>query len=303
LRTRLSLVPLIAALALTSGCLKKSSESLHEQSQREVQDSAQDKKVSQSPRESLATDSSDIAQAMELFYGNYDVKNQTSAALLPQWRLPAEVPMTVKPLFHAFYSDAGAGSFVLVTYAVPANFVGHAAAPTIGIAFLSGTGTTWKIEASNRAATYAGEWGDPPTGGIELVQIGPNHHGVKMTDSGGGQGAVTTLMELLVPWNGMVTVGLKRVVGNNDFGMCDVEGPHLPCFENHREISFIRDDKAEYYDLKVELTGTDLVGTDGRNMEARPVNGVEIFKFQDGGYVSSSHQGDVTISEDSRIPK
>jgi len=248
----------------------------------------------------LSTELINIAHAMKILYGNYDATKQTSDASLPKEKssFPAagEEQMTVKPLFHAFSGKARAQAFFLVTYAVPANeesYDCHACAPTIGMAVFSQKGSKWTIDASNRAITFAGEWGKPPTD-IQLVQIGPNRQAVRIIDVGQGNGETTAVLDFLIPWNGTVTLGLERIVADDDKGLCDADGG-LQCYENRRTVKFIPNNKTEYYDLELKLSGTDLPASDAAGSRpARKVNGLETLKFENGKYVQISRQGDLT---------
>jgi len=284
LRTKCHSALLAAALVLASGCHKQSPAISLEQSN--------------------TNEPFDLAQAMKILYGNYDAKALTSVASLPKEKssFPAsgEEQMTIRVLLGAFSGDAGAQSFVLVTYAVPASkqdFDCHACAPTIGMAVFSQKGLKWSIDASNRAITSSGEWGKPPTD-IQLVQVGPNRRAVKFIDVGGGQGETTAVLQLLIPWNGTVDLGLEQIIADDNKGGCDSKGS-LPCYANHRSVTFLRNDHVEFYDLELKLTGTDspLSGTSG-SMRARKVHGLQIFKFENGKYVQFSRQGDLTSVED-----
>ena len=280
MRTRYSSTLLAAVLILASGFHKQSAETSQEQS-----------KTSEGPG---------IAQAMKMFYGNYDVEKRASVTSLPKEKtsLPeaGEEQMTVRPLFHAFSSEAGARSFVLVTYAVPPDYTCHGCAPLIGMAVFSQRGLEWTMDASNRAITTSGGWGEPSTD-IKLVQIGPNRHGVQIIDVGGGQGETTTVLNLLIPWNGTVNLALERVIADNDEGACYPEGG-LPCYENQRTVTFIPNEKTEFYNLELKLTGTDLpVSTADISKGARIVSGLESLKFEIGKYVQVSRQGDLTTED------
>jgi hypothetical protein len=285
LRPKSSSALLSAVLILASGCHKQTSELPSDQSE--------------------TNGAFDIAQAMKMFYGNYDVNKQTSVASLPKGksRFPAagEEQMTVRMLFSAFSGDTGAQRFVIVTYAVPTSdetFDCHACAPIIGMAVFSQKGLKWTIDASNRAVTFSGEWGKPPAD-IQLVQIGPNHHAVKVIDVGGGQGETTQVLDLLVPWNGTVNLGLQRIIADDDKGGCGPSGGGLPCYANRRTVTFIPKDKVEHYDLELKLMGTDLPVSDAHaSRRARKVNGLEILKFENGKYIQVSRQGDLTYVDD-----
>ncbi len=270
-----------AVLSLASGCHKQGTELPREQSQ--------------------ANESFDVAHAMNMLYGNYSVKQETSRALLPSdfgnsAGTMNEEEMTARPLFSAFVDAPGSESFVLLTYAVltdDPDFFCHACRPTIGMAVFSQNGQKWTMDTSNRSVTTdAGGYGKPPTD-IQLVQIGPNRYAVKIITRDEG-GETTGVLLVLVPWNGTVNLGLERIIADDDAGMC---GPKetLPCYSNRRKLTFIRNDKVEYYDLELELTGTDLMNSDtGIHMRARKVHGLEVLKFDEGKYVQVSRRGDLT---------
>jgi hypothetical protein len=242
-----------------------------------------------------------------MFYGNYGVKKQASLTRLPKEKssLPAagEEQMTVRMLFNSFSGDAGAQSLVLLTYAVPSSdetYYCHACAPIIGMAVFSQKGLKWTTDASNRAVTFAGEFGKPPTD-IHLVQIGPKRQAVKVIYIGEGNGESTAVLQLLIPWNGTVNLGLERVIADDDKGACDPKGG-LACYANHRTVTFIRNDHDDFYDLELALTGTDLPLSDTAPLtRARKVRGSEIFKFDNGKYIRVSTQGDLTYLDDAVV--
>src|SRR5260370_40978025 len=106
LRTKCSSAFLVTLLTFASGCHKQSPALSQEQS--ETNGAALD-----------------IAQAMRMFYGNYDVKKQASLQRRPKEksRLPAAgaEQMTVRMLFNAFIGDAGPKSLARSTYSVPSS--------------------------------------------------------------------------------------------------------------------------------------------------------------------------------------
>lgn len=257
-----------------------------------------------SPEQSETNGAFDIAQAMRMFYGNYEVKKQASLAKLPKEKssLPAagEEQMIVRMLFNSFNDDAGAQSLVLLTYAVPSSdetYYCHACAPIIGMAVFSQKGSRWTMDASNRVVTFAGEFGKPPTD-IHLVQIGPHRQAVKVIDIGEGNGETTAVLQLLIPWKGTVNLGLERVIADDNKGGCDLEGG-LACYANHRTLTFIRKDHDECYELELKLTGTDLLLSNTTpQTKARKVHGLERFRFDDGKYTRVSTRGDATYLDD-----
>jgi hypothetical protein len=279
MRIKYSSALLGAALIIAAGCHKQGSESSRGQSQ--------------------ANESFDDAQAMRMLYGNYSVKQQTSSASLPsgfgnESGAISDQEMTVSPIFSAFVASPSGRSFVLLASAIltsDGDFDCHACSPTIGMAVFSQKGPHWTMDAFNRAVTEAGEFGKPPTD-INVVQIGPEHHAVEIIDVDEG-GETTAVLDILVPWNGTVNLGLERIVADDDKGMC---GPGaLPCYSNRRTVTFIPSDKKEFYDLELELRGTDLVNTGtAAQMRARKVHGVETLRLENGKYAQVSRRGDLT---------
>ena len=245
----------------------------------------------------VTADAFDVAQAMRMFYGNYDVRSRTSITQLPKnttsLPAPGEEQMTVGVLFHSFVGEPSARSLFLLTYAIPSEdetYDCHACAPVIGMSVFTRNGGTWTIDASNRAVTFAGEWGKPPRD-IELVKIGSNLTAVKIVDVGKGFGETTAVLDILVPWNHTVKLGLQRVVAD-EYEPCDPGG--LPCYENHRTISFVRHDGTEYYDIELKLSGTDLPLNDSTFRRSRKVSGLETFRLVDGIFIKVSKEGDRT---------
>lgn len=245
----------------------------------------------------------DVAQAMRTFYGNYDVTTQTSITQLPKNTTslpgPGEEQMTVRVLFHSFVGERIARNFFLVTYAVPTNddtYQCHLCAPVIGVSVFIWSGGKWTMDASNRAVTFAGEWGKPPRH-VELVQIGSHRSAVKIVDTGKGNGETTAVLDMLVPWNHTIKLGLQRTIADNDKGLCDPTG--LPCYQNHRTISFTPHDDAEYFDIELKLTGTDLpLNNPTPQNRSRKVSGLEIFRFANGIYSLVSQEGDRTFFDE-----
>lgn len=255
------------------------------------------------PKNSEIADAFDVAQAMRMFYGNYDVRTQTSITRLPKnttsLPAPGEEQMTIRVLFNSFVGERSARSFFLLTYAIPSGdetYDCHACAPVIGMSVFTYNGGTWMINASNRAVTFAGEWGKPPRD-IELVEIGSNLTAVKIVEVGKGNGETTAVLDILVPWNRTVKLGLRRVIADDDKGVCDPEG--LPCYENHRTISFVRHDGTEYYDIELKLSGTDLPLNDSTpRRRSRKVSGFETFRLVNGIFSRVSKEGDRTYFDE-----
>ena len=241
-----------------------------------------------------------------MFYGNYDSKTQASTmpssgdddfgALKDDTK-----QIIVRPLFHAFTEEDGVPSFVLVTYALPEDkeFDCHACAPAIGMAVFSRKGADWTMTASNEAVTEAGAWGKPERH-IQLVRIGPRHHGVAITNHDSHFGESSSALLILVPWDESVTLAITRAIAGDDAGNCGKDSdPPWPCYSYKRIFTFLRDGDAEFYRLRLTLTGTDFVdcssGSDRDSpITKRQVRGLEILRLKDGKYVQVLRRGDLT---------
>jgi len=241
-----------------------------------------------------------IAQAMAMFYDNFDLAKETSTTSFTKADSVYTYgePMTVRPLFQAFVSDAGRQTFFLLTYAVPTRdekYYCHACAPTIGMAVFTNEQGHWVLSASKRAVTDSGSFGKPPQS-VELVEIGANRHAVKIEETDEGNGETTKVLTLLVPWKNSISVALERIIADDDDGMCDdAEKVLLPCYSNQRRISFSPNSKSDYFDLELTLSGTDLPARVWpRLWRTRKVQGKEVLSFQNGKYVQLSRSGDLT---------
>ncbi|MGB2592861.1 MAG: hypothetical protein WAJ96_19575 [Candidatus Acidiferrum sp.] len=241
---------------------------------------------------------------MKMFYGNYDPGKNASVTSIPRDKTslpgPGDVQMTVKTLFSSLSGNPGQREFVLLTYAAPSRegYDCHACAPVIGMAVFSEEGSKWSMDASNRSVCISGAFGNPSKN-IEIVQIGRRQLAAKIIDVGGGQGETTAVLQLLVPWRGTLNLALQRVIGDDDQGGCGEDAGGLPCYANHRSVTFRKKETAEHYDLELELSGTDMPLSRGNpSTGARQVGGTEIYTFQDGKYVRTSMQGDTTFLDD-----
>ncbi len=165
----------------------------------------------------------DLAFAMNALYGDYDAANgtSTSAATVsgPEFmNFPAGQKITVKPFFAAASSITG--EVFIATYSVPATgeFDCHACAPLLGLAVFQKSGTTWKIEASEKPDIIFGQYGNPPT--AQLFQFGERHIGIQLNNTDGGQGVLDTLVMLLVSWNGGFSQAWSGLVSSDDSMYC-----------------------------------------------------------------------------------
>jgi hypothetical protein len=241
-----------------------------------------------------------IGQAMAMLYGNFDASKGTSTTTFKRADsvYTYDEPMAVRSLFQAFVNEDGQKKFVILTYAVPSRdekYYCHACAPTIGMAVYRKEQERWVLSASKRAVTDSGSFGKPPQS-VELVEIGANRHAVKIEETDEGNGETTKVLTLVVPWKNSISVALERIIADDNEGMCDdADKGLLPCYSNQRKILFFPNQKSNYFDIELTLSGTDLLASEKpRLWRARKVKGKEVLSFQYGRYVQVSRSGDLT---------
>jgi hypothetical protein len=259
------------------------------------------------PRKTVSQTGFGVAEAMKMFYGNYDEKTQSSTmpssgnddfgALKDDTK-----QIAFGPLFHAFTEEDGIPSFMLITYGLPVDkpYDCHLCPPVIGMAVFSRMSNHWVMTASNQELAEVGSFGKPETH-IQLVRIGPRRHGVAITNHESGNGEYSASLLILTPFEDKVTVALDRAVANNDSGDCGKDSP-WPCYSNKRIVTFLRDGDAEFYRLKLRLTGTDYVVSESRPeshpiFTRRQVQGLEILRLENGKYVQILRKGDLTNAD------
>ena len=249
------------------------------------------------PQTQSATESPlDVADAMTVFYGNYDAQAQhslmTTAESTPDSSFPKGTRLAVQPIFSTLAREARPITFTLVTAAVPLDrpFDCHVCSPVIGEAVFTWSGSRWEIDASNQQVTNLGAFGEPPSD-IQAVQIGPNRSAVEIRQVDGGQGAHSTALALLVPWHGTVDLALQQIIEHDDGGICAPSGG-LPCYSNHRTITFEPGRNPDYYDIELKLEGGDL--SNGPPYHLIQVDGLERLAFENGVYRQVSRGGDLT---------
>jgi len=238
---------------------------------------------------------------MATLFGNFDAKSGTShsnisqatANRLKDQNFKSGAEIVVRPLRVLEAQEVGKQKVILLIYSVPRvewNFDCHACRPYIGEAVFVRDEKRWKVESSGDMITEAGGFGHPPHD-FRVVQLGPRRIGLEMINSDGGQGETTILNALFVAWNGKVNEALHFFAHDDDLGGC-VE---IPCYSNHRSISFVPGANSDYFDVVLALSGTDM--TDQLPYRRKPVHGVERFAFTDGFYKSQSRTGDMTSLE------
>jgi hypothetical protein len=225
----------------------------------------------------------DLAEAMTSLYGNFDLPTQTSVSTLPpgknsHYSINKPVPFQTRPFFVAYTNDAGASKVFLATYSDALGRC-HACQTLIAVAAFVQTLGHWTIESSTKSPVFFGDWGQPPS--ARLLPIGPHHVGVELQFTGGGQGVYATVVSILVPWKGDVREALTTAIAGGNGGGCGEDLP--PCYENKRNIAFVKGADPDYDDIVLTLSGTDM--SNRPPFDIVEVNGTERRKLSDGRYI------------------
>jgi hypothetical protein len=192
----------------------------------------------------------------------------------------------VQPFFIAAVPDSGQNQFLVATFAIPdGDYECHACQPLIGEALLKKSAGGWTVEASEKPDLLSGAWGVPP--GTEVFQFGPHHFGIKLTNTDGGQGAMSTNIYLLVPWAGGFSNAFSDFVEEDNSGYCGTQAPS-PCYAYHSDLKFVKVDNSDYYDLVIETSGTKLPSSGTGAIEN--MSGVKRLHFVDGKYIPANSQ-------------
>ncbi len=233
---------------------------------------------------------------MTLLYGTYDSKSGYSTYTVPQQvhepygSIPGEV-LDVRPYFIAFVPDSGQNEILLATYAIPdespaEEFTCRACQPFIGEALLKKGASGWTVEASRIPDIADGTSGEPPD--AELFKFGPQLTGIRFTLTVQHQGDEGTSITLLVPWAGGFSEAFSGEIEGNNSAECGPDAGMMDCFRFHSNLTFVRGENPDYYDLVVKTSGTDWNGLSPRGV--KNVSGVKHLHFVDGKYVPANSQ-------------
>jgi len=250
---------------------------------------------------------------MTLLFDNYNPKTKSSQYDIPQTTLldlkgsGFEIgdDIVVQPLWTYAITEGGKRKIAFLTFAVPKSSVGlaetdprsfecHACAPLIGAAIFVREGDRWQVESSRTVVSRGGGFGSPPAD-FQIIVIGPHKIGIEVSDGDTGGGETTISKVIMVPWKGKVNEALRYVAADNNKGDCGTEKDELPCYANHKRLSFVPRANHDYFDVLLTLSGTDM--TEVAPYRARAVHGLERFTLEDGSYRTKERVGDNTSVE------
>jgi len=218
----------------------------------------------------------------------------------PCQKEPATVSVSVELM--AEVQENGAKKVYFVSSAKPEsdqdNYECHACAPAIGIAVFVWQAQHWVIESANPAVGFYGGWGDPPQ--VDLVQIGPEKHGLMLSVDNMGQGYASSVKILLAPQAQSVSE-LWRIQDEQDdegaYDPTDKFATHLfyhssaalRLYATHQDNGSL----ADYYDIEVISRG---VGTKDL-VHSKPENWTETYRFSGGKYKLLHHRNFIEVKK------
>lgn len=263
-----------------------------------------------------------LDNAMQHWYGRYDVSTRTARANLPD--LPAidlagtdfaaNDPVDITAIFDAAYTQAGRPRHVIVTAAVPHRsdkpgrpgddlFNCLACRPVIGMAIFTLRNNSWLLESENSAVDLAGTMGGAPQ--VQLVTLGSDVHGIRLESRFDALYGSSRSVSLLVPWHETVNRAFAVQTADSNGDACGPESPlRDPCYAWERSLAFVAVPGQQYDDLTISASGTQLPpesaspraakpaglvrphskGQPAPPPQAIPFTSVERYRFRDGHY-------------------
>jgi hypothetical protein len=227
------------------------------------------------------------AEALRAIYQDYDPVTETADGKL--WhgndvevkRIRVDVVLSVQ-----VNSDAQGPRAYVVTSAVPQRppkeeYECQACAPDIGVGIFHFSKGSWLAESISPSVDSAGAWGDPPD--ADLVRIGANLYGIRLTVDDMHQGDATTFSELLAASGKSVSVIWKIMEYENNAGNYDPTGHDgNPDRIDFRSVyRFIPSTpESDHYQIEVVSRGWGY----GLEESFRSQNWNATYRFKDGKY-------------------
>jgi hypothetical protein len=166
--------------------------------------------------------------ALQAIYTGYDPVTQTADGA--SWlgngsdvtRLHVDVILSVQ-----VNTVADGPRTYVVTSAVPQassteTYTCHACGPGIGVGVFVYAKGSWSVESSSPSVDTFGAWGRPPD--VDLVRIGPDLYGVRLTAGDMHQGDATTVSELVAASGKSAAVIWKLMEHEDNLGDYDPTG-------------------------------------------------------------------------------
>ena len=149
--------------------------------------------------------------ALKQIYSQYDAEKQTAHASwvcekdreIPVWPCSDEFKtVSVSVLLMSQVVEDGTKKIYLATSAIPndamwGGFHCHVCRPAIGVGVFAWQSRNWVLKSVNPAVGAYSGYGYPP--GVELVQIGPEKHGLMLSADDLTHGRYASFKVLLAP--------------------------------------------------------------------------------------------------------
>jgi hypothetical protein len=263
-----------------------------------------------------------LDDAMQHWYGRYDVSTRTARANLPEHTaldlagtdFAAGDPVDITAMFDTAYTQGNRPRHLVVTAAVPHRsdkpgrpgddmFDCLACQPVIGMAVFTLRNNSWLLESENPAAELAGSGGNPPQ--VQLVTLGSDVHGVRLESGFTATDESSRRMSLLVPWHETVERAFTTETAHSNREACGPESPmREPCYSWQRAVAFVAVPGQQYDDITVTDIGTQpppasaapgparvlkTAHARGKSQppalpQAVPFTGMERYRFNEGRY-------------------
>ena len=256
--------------------------------------------------------------ALGQLYLKYDAQQKTAqwactrvqdkSARAVQWPCSEEYStVSVSVLLIAEVQEGDAAKVYVAASATPANtpagFECHSCAPAIGAAVFAWQAQHWVVQSANAAIGLYGDWGRPPR--LDLVQVGPEKHGLLLSIDDVGQGFAFSSKVLLVPLEKTISQAWSIEDELDDLGAIDPDDK-LNKPAPYRASAAFRfyavnsddDGSADYYDIEVISRGESSKDT----THLTPENWTEIYVFKDGKYRLLSHRDFTEVRKSARKP-
>ncbi|MGA3134658.1 MAG: hypothetical protein ABSC88_01560 [Terracidiphilus sp.] len=251
-------------------------------------------------------------EALKQIYSQYDAGKETAKWVCtkdqeretahegwPCWKEYSTVSISVELI--AEVQEGSAEKVYLVTSAKPANnpngYDCHACAPAIGVGVFTWQAEHWVLESANAAVGFYGGWGSPPW--IELMQVGPEKHGLLLSFDDMGQGYAWSFKRLLTPLGKTISDVWSIETEKDNLGAIDPDdklNKQVPyrstaAFKFYADLSY-DGGSPDYYDIEVISRGEDRADFDH---PMKHENWTEIYRFKDGKYRLLSHKDFVEV--------
>lgn len=239
-------------------------------------------------------------KVLEVMYGKLTVKGGKSVepAIWRNISVPNDLNRywkyedgSVYVAFEGRYKENGADKYILITQTRPFsdgynNDNCHGCAPLIGGFIFARQGNRWVMESQNKYITVIGKWGwltrnpyddDHHPDTVELVNIGPEKHGVLIRFWDMSQGYEVYGIRLIVPYKNMLKVSLADGFEGAGDGACTDKAAKN---KQSIDLTFDKKDKGEFYNVKVVKRWNKGACSEG----VKSVKETTKYKFADGLY-------------------